>query len=578
MSKCSRLNCPESPSFECVCRSERKLFCNNDLILHLQDTSITHSPQPMAKTTDPRVLALLISTLESCRSEVQSQKKQVMEDFSRSLLALEERGKAVLRQLSDYEKNLAKAISDLKTAPNALCESNMKKTLSLSFADAQSECQSWTPCQLSLNSQELKTSIRQWADISEDFEYIFTTKAKPAPPRSKSTVDSAYPAFRPEKVDLKGPEEAKTFVHASSLKSPPPADPPNPRHSVPPSPASSAKTLTCSKKHPLTWSTTVPFQYFNQSKSFWIECDGCHKSFSSSCWHCAECSFDLCENCGNSQGKPAPKLKCDKNHELLWRPETDMYYEFKQQGHNFRCRECRGTKDQAHWHCRSCDYDICQDCGVNHNYNPLTGKIKCKAGHPLVQTATRVASIGGMILVPKCSCCSQQFNGDAFTCGQCNYMICPDCYRFFTFPTAGHPIFRCQSGHLLRWAPTSQFSCDSCMGTFTQERYRCKECNADMCMRCANIMMDLVMENPSKTHGPNNHPLVWTMNPGGPTDCGKCGQTIRRIGMYRCKECPSAYCMLCYNDPNRPIPARNTGNPQADLASLLLLSSLLRNS
>lgn len=138
----------------------------------------------------------------------------------------------------------------------------------------------------------------------------------------------------------------------------------------------------------------------------------------------------MCEGCGLNKGLPSQKMKCDNNHELLWRPDADMFYESKGQEHKFKCRSCNLFKDEAHWHCRSCEYDICQSCGINKGQSSLCGSTKCSNNHQLSHSIARAVNLGGLILAPKCNCCGVNFSGSSYTCDQCSYYLCPDCYSF----------------------------------------------------------------------------------------------------------------------------------------------------
>ena len=192
--------------------------------------------------------------------------------------------------------------------------------------------------------------------------------------------------------------------------------------------------------------------------------------------------------------------------------------------------------------------------------------------------------VGNLIISPKCKSCNSHFSGNCFSCDSCNFVLCPDCHKFQTLPVAGHPILRCQSAHLLRWAPSSKFICDLCCVEKDEERYRCKRCNYDICAQCSEILVDIIIQNTNKTHGQANHPLKWNpvpslSNNGNPVTCGICKIPYKRAGMFSCVTCDSHYCLQCYNDPNRPKPqVRNYNSLAQDLIAVQLLASLLRSN
>ena len=138
--KCSRLSCPQKPTFQCICRNEQKQFCQNDLLAHLQDTTTRHDATPLQVQMSQDVIKLILSSLGEIKTEIQQKKKQIFDDFSRCVILIENKGRAVLRNMNDLEKSIDKAINDIKTAPENLGDCNLKKTLNLSIDQAKAEC------------------------------------------------------------------------------------------------------------------------------------------------------------------------------------------------------------------------------------------------------------------------------------------------------------------------------------------------------------------------------------------------------------------------------------------------------
>ena len=607
MYKCSKVSCSDPPTFSCICRDEQKYFCQTDLLSHLGDTAVKHDPKPMAAKINSSVISLVLASLSTLKSEIQQKKKQILDDFSRSITLLEERGRKAIRDMSDYEKSLDKAIADIKSNPEALDNNNLKKTLTLSLDQAKEECKDWKLVKVYMNSEDLRSSIKEWSRIDNDLEYLFTNKQRSGKSEEKTFERQAsvsdYPKAHQCREEVKRQRSA-TVVEAPNaypaekppkedFRQPPPQPaPPNPSESARksmevPRPqdlqrSSSMKPLRCSRNHDLKWSVTTPFAYYKKSNSFWIECDNCHTTYSKSGWNCLECSYDLCEGCGLNAGAGCPKLKCNNNHELLWKSDACMYYELKGKGHNFVCKRCGARKDETHWHCRQCEFDVCQSCGSEQNYAPIIPRTACPNSHPLQEETRNAVAIGNLMIGMQCKSCKKNFAGKCYTCEPCSYVICAECYDFLKRPAAGHPVFRCQATHLLRWARTEEFICDYCSQKKTQERYRCKECNFDVCAECSNVLLNLILTNTSKTHGPENHPLVWNPNPsmrtgGNPVPCNACGVGFRKAGMFSCKRCSNNYCVLCYDNPNRPKPQQSAGVDQ-NLLALQLLAGLLRTN
>lgn len=589
MLRCAKISCPEKPSFVCICRNEEKYYCNMDLANHLRDTSTRHDPKPIAKQLDQKVAAIVVSSLEKLKVDINQQHKRVLEDFSRSMTLLEEKARSVMRSLSDCEKSVEKAISDVKTGANALESSNLNRVLDLSLEEAKIECTDWQLVNVCMNSDDLRTSIKEWARIESDLDYLFTERQRTVKTETKAPKTVSYDNYpqahqKTESLSL-GPKSNDEYPPAFQKKERLSTGPEKQDSPAKPNPpiarASTLKVLKCQKNHELKWSVTTSFAYYAKTKSFWISCDLCKSTYSKSGWNCRECSYDVCEECGLKQGAGCPKVKCPSNHELLWRPDVNMHYEFKGKGHNYSCSRCKSQKDDPHWHCRQCEFDICQTCGTDLGYIPIIPKIACKNSHSLQEETLNGIMIGNSTIGMKCKCCQKAFVGKCFTCNPCSYIICPECYDFFKRPAAGHPVLRCQDGHLLRWAATSAFVCDYCCSKKTQERYRCKECDFDACTECADILVNLVLKNDSKTHGQNGHPLVWNANPslrtgGNPVDCNLCSIKFRKAGMFSCTMCANNYCVLCFNNPNRPKPQVQQRDIGQDLLAMHLLAGLLR--
>ena len=267
------------------------------------------------------------------------------------------------------------------------------------------------------------------------------------------------------------------------------------------------------------------------------------------------CKYDLCEACGLSAGAGCPKLKCNNNHELLWNSDACMYYESKGKGHNFLCKQCNARKDETHWHCRQCEYDICQSCGLQQNYPALTVSITCPNSHSLQEETQKTLLLRHQLRDISCGRCQNSIAWKCYICEQCRYVICGDCHYFLESPAAGHPVIRCDAAHLLRWVGKGRFTCNYCEETKSEERYRCEKCDFDMCAQCSNALLGLILRNKGITHVVQNHQFYWNPKPrsnrGEPVQCNGCGVRVRRGGMFFCLPCSKYYCVLCCDNPNR---------------------------
>ena len=586
--KCSIATCSSSPMFQCICNNERKYFCEPDLTKHIVSNSgANHQTSALDAQIDSRVKPLVVTKLEDLQKKISDSKRQLTADFSRTISAFEDRFRKIISDMDDKSRDLVSFIKILTSSTGQLKDCRIKKVLEMPFDKAKQEISSWDSLyNFSLNSYEMSESIKKYGSQEDEFEYIFTNKERKQ--QAKEMV------AEPSRTSLhkSGTLKQEDFERLNN----PPAQSAPPAQQAPPASSSLnrpernsiSRSQKCNNGHDLKWTITVPFNYYKKCKSFFINCDRCKTMFSASCWNCASCCYDLCEKCGNDVGLVSPKLKCEQNHELFWRPDTCFYYETKGRGHNFKCRICNQIKNEPNWHCRFCDYDVCKNCAsTRYNQNPIASSAKCKQGHNLTSKVVAPVNISGMLLTPKCDCCSNNFQGQALICESCNYFICFNCKEFFESPSAGHPIFRCQQTHLLRWVKPETFQCDACYKKLQQEHYKCKECNFDLCFECSDVMLTCIIKNDKKTHGNQSHPLTWVCHPSwaenGATGCNLCGLKYK-TGMYCCKTCRNSYCALCYNQPDRPKPQVSQGGMQggedllARLMAMQLLAGMNRNN
>lgn len=206
------------------------------------------------------------------------------------------------------------------------------------------------------------------------------------------------------------------------------------------------------------------------------------------------------------------------------------------------CSWCQSQTPGPHWHCRSCLFDVCISCAQQRGYISPATSAKCKNKHPLTEKNS-----DGRIL--PCLMCKKMFNGKCFLCVDCNYVICDDCQNFLKSPAPGHPIVRCTEKHLLRWHTRGGFNCDACNQNKDEERFKCKECNYDICADCSNSLIASICKTGPKCC-PQLHQLLWCFETneiflGMPYKCDGCKRINKRIGSYRCAECELDICFTC---------------------------------
>ena len=335
-----------------------------------------------------------------------------------------------------------------------------------------------------------------------------------------------------------------------------------------PLPPPTPNTLACKLGHPLIWSYTVPYSYMNSHSSFMVTCDSCSKTYSKPAWYCNCCRYNICEKCALDRGVISPKLMCSKSHELVWRSDVSLYYSTQGRGHHAQCRNCGQNKDETHWHCRECEFDVCQDCASSVGAMPITMTLGCRNGHPLMETNTQVNNLMNCV----CSRCSGNIFNICFACFNCRYILCHSCALYEISPIPAHPVLTCNNSHYLHWIPPLTFSCEYCLQSKTEELFNCDICNFTVCAKCSYDLMGLIMNNVQLTDQ-KGHVLKWEKKPGeryriNAVTCNQCSTQYARVGMFSCSTCKADLCLRCCKDPSRQA---NSGDSQQLLLALLLL-------
>ena len=143
MYKCSKVSCSGSVTYSCICRDEKKYFCQTDILSHINDTSVKHDPKPIAAMFDESVKSLVLASLSTLKSEIQQKKKQIIDDLSKSITLLQKTCRKVICKMCDFEKLINKAIADIYFNTGKLENTNLKKTLTMTLDQAREECKDW---------------------------------------------------------------------------------------------------------------------------------------------------------------------------------------------------------------------------------------------------------------------------------------------------------------------------------------------------------------------------------------------------------------------------------------------------
>mmetsp|Transcript_12722 Transcript_12722/g.12856 ORF Transcript_12722/g.12856 Transcript_12722/m.12856 type:complete len:607 (-) Transcript_12722:23-1843(-) len=322
------------------------------------------------------------------------------------------------------------------------------------------------------------------------------------------------------------------------------------------------KPFTCDSGHALTWANDVPFHYKEITGSWNIICDFCGKKFSNGSWHCRDCKFDVCEECGLAKNMTPPKLLCSESKELLWKCDVVQYYIANYGSRSYSCNECQQAGEDAHWHCRTCLYDLCRKCGTKKGYKYPRFDVTCRKGHHL-SIEHKIVEIyeAKYGCTPRCDECRTGIDYACQHCSECDYDLCDSCFNYYSAPIGPHPGFLCPEDHILHYTDSASyyesigkpknFVCNGCKMTKAEECFHCRKCCFDLCNECADSLA-LFLSSPYTKKCENDHLLLWNNKTsknysGGAYGCNVCGEIYSKVGSLSCSQCLYDICIRDMN-------------------------------
>lgn len=526
---CIYKDCPKYPEFRCHCTNITKMICYFHLPEHIRDTSSDHHPYKLSLASEEITKSLVIEALMEAKKKSQSGLKTLISSFADLQNHLGKIFSAAFQELKNFSNEIEGLKNMIINTPDSLPDSNIKKTLSLTSELAKYECENWKLIIINPIIDNIYKLLSELKLVNIDMSYLYD-----------SNKNTNYDEFYSKTIDLKSSFNPSIYpMRQSCLAERSPVY-------IPP------KKLLCSKNHECIWSPFAPFYIYNQTKSFSIQCNLCNNCFSKSCWQCLICKTYICENCSYKKGIACPKLVCKKNHELKYRSDINSYYKNKGLGHGYTCKNCLLRKLDSHWHCRECDYDICTECGSNSGFRPLKKSITCNNGHSL---KLEVIEDIEFQTIQSCNSCKCPGFGLIYSCNQCCYLICEECFKIQNGPMAYHPSVMCFSSHFLNWAEKITYNCRYCFKSIN-EGYICKQCAFGMCGECAMIITELFIKDTLKTHGKASHPMLWVEKPWikfsmNDFVCRICCATFSKAGIFACIKCEFFLCLRCNNESSQ---------------------------
>lgn len=591
---CSYLKCPNKPEFQCDCKNFVKFLCKIHLPEHISDQSSIHNPYNLSITQQENTSNIIIKTLLKEKQNCQLNIKNLVSSFTSLQKQLDITLKSHLKELISFSKDLDSLIITILQYPEKIVDGNLKRTLGKNSALAKIECEKWKIVNIKGSVENISKSIKDlslvdidmsWIyGLEDDFNDLMVSKSTSFSPQIPVVKQPQVPVAKQPQVPVAKQPQVPVVKQPQVpvVKQPqiPATRPPQEnmiRQSVPvrSNQVITAK-MTCPNNHEYKWTPYAPHFSFLTKKSYDLECSLCEREFSKSCWRCQTCNIYACEQCSNAIGIPCPKLVCSNKHELVYRGDVNEYYESKGLGNGYACKNCFKRKTDSHWHCRSCNYDICTECGRTAGFDPFTKPPVCTNNHNLNTIVIDNLTWSSHHI---CAICKSSATGLVYFCIICSYYQCEYCYILLRNSISYHPSVMCPNSHFLNWAREISYKCPYCLEQ-KDDGYWCRQCDSTMCGDCSMILVMIFMENQRKIHGQEKHVLTWIQKPWtifsmNEFNCLICKDEFSNVGMFACKACMVFVCLRCFNDPDRPkkqqIPERIS---IADLNNLNNLNNL----
>ncbi|OMJ92668.1 hypothetical protein SteCoe_4544 [Stentor coeruleus] len=546
------------PEFQCNCKNFTKLLCKMHLSEHVSDPSAIHNPYILninpQESTSKIIIKALIKEKQNCELSI----RNIATTFESLQKQLEITLKKHLKELTSFSKDVDNLIITILNHSENIVDGNLKKTLRLSSELAKIECEKWKIVNIKGNVDIITKSIKDLSLVDINLSWIYGSEEN-----FNDLTTSKSTQFKPQIPIVRQPQEniARKSVPVKSNNI-------------------IVAKMTCPNNHEYKWNPYAPHLSFSTKGNYDLECTVCERKFSKSCWRCQICNIYACEQCSNAIGIPCPKLVCLNKHELVYRSDVNSYYESKGLGNGYSCKNCNKRKTDSHWHCRSCNYDICTECGRTAGFAPVSKPPICSNNHNLSTIVIDILTWSSSQHI--CTICKSSAAGLVYYCQKCSYFQCEDCYILLRNPIAYHPSVMCRNSHYLNWSNEISYKCPYCFDE-KNEGFMCKQCDFPMCGECSMILIEIFMEGKIKYHGEEKHILKWAQKPWtiismNEFQCLLCENLFSNVGMFACKLCKLFICLRCFDDPNKlkkkQIPERL--NIQ-DLNRLIILDNLFGN-
>ena len=245
-----------------------------------------------------------------------------------------------------------------------------------------------------------------------------------------------------------------------------------------------APKLKCRKDHPLRWRCDTSIYYESLGGSPNHTCSFCGISDSRSNWHCRECNYDICFDCGRSSNVKSPmiRIRCAKHNLdysliMIEKPRPGIKSTF--------CMKCSQRFEGKAYKCNSCTDIMCKKC--------RDLQVMSLPGHPVISCTESHILRWGNLITFVCNMCRKTLVAKRFACQKCEFDMCSNCSYLLEDITIGNYEGKSKCGHKQtyvlvspeNWA-TGRIQCKQCGLMFSDEAglLFCNTCTNYCCLGC----------------------------------------------------------------------------------------------
>ena len=180
-----------------------------------------------------------------------------------------------------------------------------------------------------------------------------------------------------------------------------------------------AVQLQCNKQH---------FLHEVRAEGNQVLCTVCKVLTRPRGYTCRPCQFFMCENCADYFNKSNfLPISCSESHGLVYSDDQLSLYFIRTNRKSFTCNGCwKVCTSLKNFHCRRCDFDLCDICYGTIVQGVSTGiKARCRGNHELLWFSDTCKFYKSCI---KCDICSRSYDKcGSFHCRLCRFDICLLC-------------------------------------------------------------------------------------------------------------------------------------------------------